>query len=185
MTRILVLATALLLSSLVAAAPPGDGPTAAQPDWQFVSLHAFEKEHPGMGVSRRYRARGGWLDVYEYGLQRTDWQPGVNDPQFGPHFESTVEEVRHYGRAGLYAQLEIGAWRDVQVAGQTFRTIPFSFLREGRPMRSVTYLTARNGGLLKYRLSVEASSGIDLDAAVRQFIAQPLPPAPSAPSPRP
>lgn len=182
MTRILALTAALLLSSLVAAAPSGAAHPTAQTDWQFVSMHSFEKEHPGMGVSRRYRAPGGWLDVYEYGLRRTDWQPGISDPQFDAHFESTVEEVRHYGRAGLYAHLQIGPWRDVQVASQTYRAISFSFLREGRPMRSVTYLTGRNGVLLKYRLSVESASGIDPDATVRQFIAQPLPPTPS-PSP--
>lgn len=156
---------------LPAGAAPGSPATV---EWQHLGSHSYEAEHPGLGVSHRYRSAIGWADVYVYDLQRKGWRDGVDDGQFAAHFGSTVDEVRHYGKTGMYAGLEIGPVRDVAVEGQAFRTISFRFVRDGRAMLSATYLTGRGGQLLKYRISVDASVGHELDGIAQRFVADHL-----------
>jgi hypothetical protein len=131
---------------------------------------SYEAKSPGLGTSQRYTSASGWIDVYAYGLRRSTWKPGVSDPQFAEHFDSTVREVRQFAVLGTYAGLRVGAVRDVVVSGQPFRTIAFEYTRDHKPMHSTTYLTAQNGQLLKYRVSIYAASGLDVDAVARQFI---------------
>lgn len=142
--------------------------------WQHQGSHSYEAERPGLGVSDRYASPIGWADVYVYGLKRNDWRTGVDDPQFGAHFNMTVDEVKHYGRVGAYAELQIGEPRDVSVGGQVFRTISFRFVRDGRAMASTTYLTGRGGKLLKYRISIDANAPEALDSTARMFIEEHL-----------
>lgn len=180
---VMALASALALGPAATAASPGARATAqtqhqatppATVSWQHQGRHSYEAERPGLGVSDRYVSAIGWADVYVYGLRRNDWRTGVDDPQFGAHFDMTVDEVRHYGRAGAYAELEIGNPHDVNVAGHVFRTISFRFVRDGRAMASTTYLTGRDGKLLKYRISIDANAPHDLDATARLFIEEHL-----------
>lgn len=160
-------APAITLTQQGAGEPPN---SPASVTWQHQGSHSYEAERPGLGVSDRYVSPIGWADVYVYGLKRDDWRTGIDDPQFGAHFNMTVDEVKHYGRVGAYADLQIGLVHDVPVAGQMFRTISFRFVRDGRPMASATYLTGRGGKLLKYRISIDANAPHDLDAIARHFI---------------
>ena len=160
-----------------AATPPGTEEHRRAPPavtWQHQGSHSYEAERPGLGVSDRYASPIGWADVYVYGLKRNDWRTGVDDPQFGAHFNTTVDEVKHYGRVGAYAELQIGEPRDVTVAGHVFRTISFRFVRDGRAMASTTYLTGRGGKLLKYRISIDANAPQALDATAQMFIEEHL-----------
>ena len=56
------------------------------------------------------------------------------------------------------------------VAGQAFRTVTFRYTRNEKPMHSMTYLTARNGQLLKYRVSIYAASGLDVASVAKEFV---------------
>ena len=161
-----------VLAQAAANAPGSQEPRPAPPavTWQHQGSHSYEAERPGLGVSDRYASPIGWADVYVYGLRRDDWRTGVDDAQFGAHFNMTIDEVKHYGRVGAYAELQIGEPRDVTVAGHVFRTISFRFVRDGRAMASTTYLTGRGGKLLKYRISIDANAPQELDAAARHFI---------------
>ncbi len=150
-------------------------PTAPPPvTWEHTGSKSFEAEHPGLGVSHRYSSPVGWIDVYLYSLGRKDWETGVGDAKFAEHFDSTVDEVRLYAQRGFYRELEVGAAQDVVVSGQTFRTVRFRYSREGKPMNSTTYLTARNGQLLKYRISILAATGLDLEVVARRFVEENL-----------
>lgn len=168
MNRILTFILAIFLTACTSIAQPPSGPSSLA--WEHTGSTSYEAQIPGLGTSERYASPAGWIDVYVYGLRRNDWKPGVSDPQFASHFESTVAEVRLYAQRGLYANLQIDAARDVVVAGNVFRTISFRFSRDSQPMISTTYLTAQNGQLLKYRVSIYAASGLDVAAAAQSFI---------------
>lgn len=177
MKPLLALALALLLSACASTPPPAaTPPTPASPQppvaWQAAGSTSFESQRPGLGTSYRYVAPSvsGWIDVYVYGLRRADWQPGVGDPQFAGHFQSTIAEVRMAAQAGAYGSLQISPIRDTVISGQPFRSVGYRYTLRGEAMTSATYLTARNGQLLKYRVSIPAASGRDVDAVARQFI---------------
>lgn len=168
-----VLASALLSACVTVAQAPVTPAAPAGPtgiSWQKGSTQSYEAQSPGLGVSQRYNAAQGWIDVYSYDLQRKNWREGTGDAQFAQHFESTVDEVRYLGKQGRYADLKVGAVRDTDVFGQRFRTVSFQFGRDGQAMRSATYLTAYRGRLLKYRVSIYAATGLDADVVAREFV---------------
>jgi hypothetical protein len=161
--------------------PPVETPTARPSlSWRVEGRTSYEQKFPGLGFSQRYASASGWVDVYVYNLRRPNWKPGVSDAQFGPHFDSTIAEVREAERRGAYVGVKIGSAQDISIAGQPFRTVRFEYSSGGKPIHSTTYLTGRNGQLLKYRISIFAASGLDIDAVARQFIEENLRDDPSA-----
>lgn len=173
MKRILAFVFAVLFSAVAVAVDSAH--QSAPPEWQYVGMHSYEQEKPGLGVSHRYRAAFGWADVYIYSLQHEGpWAPGVSDPAFDAHFKSTIGDVQQYAKSGDYADLRIGEIRDMKISGHDFRTIQFQFVRNGRAIESATYLTAANGRLLKYRMSFFAPVVPSLDEAARKFVEQSL-----------
>lgn len=172
MKTLLAFALAVVLTGCASApTPPVARPSV---EWRYVRATSYEVRTPGLGTSRRYESAAGWADVYSYGLRRSDWAPGVDDPSFGAHFESTVAEVHAYAKHGIYRNLQVGPVRDVVVADNVFRTIDYRFVLNGNPMFSTTYLTSTKGGLLKYRVSSDLSSRLDLEVEARAFVAENL-----------
>ena len=186
MRLVLTLACAVMLLSACAntAAPPAPAVSPSPPSstaspgrpaapavrWQFIRSRSYEAQSPGLGVSHRHESAIGWADVYVYGLQRRNWAPGVDDPQFDAHFRSTIDEVRGQAARGTYADLKIGPVTDVRIAGQMFRTVSFQFLRAGKPHESLTFLTASKGQLLKYRMTFGAPVPGNVEAIAREFV---------------
>jgi hypothetical protein len=172
MGRFLAFALGILLT---ACAPVAQSPSAPSSlAWRHTGSTSFEPQYPGLGTAEHYASAWGVIDVYVYGLGRSDWAPGVNDPQFASQFEETVDDVRQLAQHGVYGNLHVGATRDVMVSGQIFRSISFRYSINGKPILSATYLTARNGQLLKYRVSIYAVSGLDVEAVAQAFIAENL-----------
>lgn len=168
MNRIFAFILAIFLAGCASIAQP---PSLT---WLHVGNMSYESQVPGLGTSQRYESPAGKIDVYVYDLRRNDWKSGVSDPQFTAHFESTVNEVRLLAQRGLYTDLQVDAASDVMVSGNLFRTISFRFSFDGKPMISTTYLTAQNGHLLKYRVSIYAASGLDVAAVAQSFIEENL-----------
>lgn len=157
----------VISASTVMAQTPAD-PTAIV--WQKGESRNYELQSPGLGVSQRYNAQVGWIDVYAYDLRRKDWKEGTEDPLFAEHFVSTIDEVRYFAQQGSYSDLKVSSPQDMDVAGQRFRTVAFEYAQRGRALRSTTYLTVRNGRLLKYRVSIFAATGLDVETVARQFV---------------
>jgi hypothetical protein len=164
---------------------PAEATTAAPPTNQAPALSwlrresiDYEKDNPGFGKSDRYDSTAGWVDVFTYDLRRNTsqsaWQSGIKDPQFSAHFESTIDEVRTLAKRGTYANLKINETKDITISGQAFRTVSFTFERNGRLLHSATYLTATNGQLLKYRVSIYEASKLDIQAVALTFIEENL-----------
>ena len=173
------------------AAPPGTTATEPPPSgasrtgavyWQYKRSTSYEARQPGLGISHRYESRVGWVDVYVYDLKQGQWMPGVDDPRFDEHFKATVEEVRLAG-ANVYAKVEVGPVSDVRIEEQTLRRVSFRVQQAGTGKRyeSFTFLTARNGRLLKYRMSFATPAPADVDVIAREFIAQNLRSGPEIP----
>jgi hypothetical protein len=185
-----LLIAATLLSGC--AAPPGatstDPPAAASRGtgavyWQYMRSTSYEARQPGLGISHRYDSRVGWADVYVYDLKQGNWLPGVDDPRFDEHFKATVNEVQIARTNGVYAKVEVGPVSDLRIEEQTLRRVSFRLLHAatGRSYVSYTFLTARNGRLLKYRMSFATPAPADVDAIAREFIAQNLRSGPDMP----
>jgi len=181
----------LLVAALLAgcAAPPAASPGAAPApaagavQWQYVRSTSYEAAQPGLGVSHRYQSELGWVDVYVYGMKRSDWAGGVADPEFGEHFKSAVEEVRLAGTRGVYAKVDVGPVSDELIDGQAFRRVSFRVLhaQSRKTYDSFTYLTSRNGRLLKYRMSFVTPAPANVDAIAREFIERNLRSGPDMP----
>jgi hypothetical protein len=194
---------ALLLSTLLCAcataprpapglAPGAPGsaavqePAAAQPtgvQWRYAHTKSYEALKAGLGRSHRFESSIGWVDVYIYDMQRTDWRAGVDDPQFDAQFNSTIAEVQRATAQGLYASARPGPTRDVRIEGLTFRSVSFRLVnaRDGQTYDSYTYLTARGGRLLKYRMSFNAPAPANVEAVVREFIERSVRTGPDTP----
>lgn len=191
---------ALLLCTLLCAcatAPPGTSPgtgtdAASEPatakptavQWRYTGTKSYEALNAGLGHSHRFESRIGWVDVYVYDMKRTDWRPGVDDAQFDEHFKSTLAEVQRAAAQGVYASVKIGATRDLRIDGLAFRSISFRLVnaRDGKAYDSFTYLTARGGRLLKYRMSFNAPAPANVDAVAREFIERSLRTGPDTPA---
>lgn len=180
----LLLALTLSACAVVPAPPPQPAQPVqpARPSlvWRHEGGTSYEARSPGLGISNRYVSTSGWADVYVYNLRTPNWETGVNDPRFAAHFNSTIEEIRLFGQRGVYSGVKIGRTQDVSIVGQRFRMVNFQYARDGKPLHSTTYLTARNGQLLKYRISIFSESGSAMDAVARQFIEESLRDDPSA-----
>ena len=182
----LILMAAALLAGCTA--PPTKPPAASAPaasavQWQYVRSTSYEAGQPGLGVSHRYQSNVGWVDVYVYGMKRSDWAAGVADPEFDEHFKAAVEEVRLAGARGVYAKVEVGPVRDELIDGQAFRRVSFRVLhaQSQKTYESFTFLTGRNGRLLKYRMSFVTPAPANLDAIAREFIERNLRSGPDMP----
>ena len=155
-------------SAPVAAAAPPDAKVATP--WAYLGRRDYETQNPGLGYSERFQSGLGWIDVYVYDMRRSDWLTGTADTGFAAHFDTTVNEVRHFARQGVYAQLQVGETRDLKLAGQDFRMVSFQYQRDGKSMASVTYLTASRGRLVKYRMSLFAPLQVPIEVSAREFI---------------
>jgi len=152
---------------VAAAAPPA---AKAATNWAFQGRRSYETQNPGLGYSERFQSELGWIDVYVYDMRRSDWLAGTADAGFAAHFDTTVNEVRHFARQGVYAQLQVGETRDLKLAGQDFRMVSFQYQRDGKAMASVTYLTAARGRLVKYRMSLFTPLPVPIEDSAREFI---------------
>ena len=182
---LILMAAALLAGCTV---PPTKPPAASAPaasavQWQYVRSTSYEAGQPGLGVSHRYQSNLGWVDVYVYGMKRSDWAAGVADPEFDEHFKAAVEEVRLAGARGVYAKVEVGPVRDELIDGQAFRRVSFRVLhaQSRKTYDSFTYLTGRNGRLLKYRMSFITPAPANVEALAREFIERNLRSGPDMP----
>jgi len=183
-----LLAAALLPGCAGLTATPPATPTSAAPAagtvaWQYVRSTWHEARLPGLGISHRYQSRVGWIDVYLYDLQQGPWQDGVGDPRFEAQFQSALEEIRLAGARGLYAEVEVGPFSDVRIEGQDFRRVSLRIVHAvtRKAYDSFTFLTARNGRLLKYRMSFDTPAPADVDAIAREFIERNLRSGPDMP----
>ncbi|MFM9922542.1 hypothetical protein VLK31_06075 [Variovorax sp. H27-G14] len=162
---------------------PAPEPTGVR--WRYINTKSYETTSAGAGLghSHRFESSVGWVDVYVYDMKRTDWRPGVDDPQFDAHFKGTIVEVQRAIAQGLYASAKVGATRDVRIDGITFRAISFRLVnaRDGKAYDSYTYLTARGGRLLKYRMSFNAPAPANVEAIAREFIDRNLRTGPDTP----
>ncbi|MEJ8857137.1 hypothetical protein WKW79_21345 [Variovorax robiniae] len=148
--------------------------------WQLAGAHDFEANRPGLGSRQRYESVVGWVDVYHYGLGRSNWATGVADPAFDAHFRSTINEVRQLAQSGQYTDLKIGPTRDTRIGGLDFRTVSYQFRSQGRPLESRTFMTGLQGRLLKYRMNFPSPVEGDVDDIARDFIDKDLRHAPGA-----
>ena len=170
MNRVFVFALTIFFTGCVSIAQP---PSLV---WQHMGSLSYEPYSPGLGTSQRYVSQEGWIDVQVFGLGRTGWKLGVSDPQFAASFESTVRtDVRLFGLFPTITNLQFdAATRDIVISGSPFRTISSRFSHDGKPMISATYLTAQNGQLLKYHVSIYTASGLDVAAVAQSFIEEDL-----------
>jgi hypothetical protein len=173
-------ATAASSSTEAAAAAPA--PTGVQ--WQYINSKSYDALNAGLGNSHRYESAVGWIDVYVYDMKRTDWQPGVGDPQFDAHFKGTLAEVQRAIAQGTYTSAKVGPTRDVRIEGLTFRSVSLRIVhaRDGKAYDSYTYLTARNGRLLKYRMSFYGPAPANVEAIAREFIERNVRTGPDTPA---
>lgn len=166
---------AMLVVVLLALLPAHAAETDAvpAPRWELVGSRSFEPEHPGLGTSRTFRSDAGVVTAYVYDLRRT-WSADLDDPAFVRHFDSTIEEIRHFERRGDYANVEVGPVSDVAIGGATFRTVAIRLERAGRPHESRTFLAVIAGKLVKYRMTFTLPTAMDVDAIAQRFIEENL-----------
>ncbi|MEJ8821986.1 hypothetical protein WKW80_08040 [Variovorax humicola] len=165
--------TAPLAPDAATTAPTSPVPSIRPPAgvaWQPAGSHDYEPQRPGLGSSQRFESAVGWVDVYRYGMGRSNWAMGVADPAFDAQFRSTISEVRQLAQAGQYTELKVGPTRDLRIAGLVFRTVSYQFRRQGRPHESRTFMTGLQGQLLKYRMTFPSPVEGNVDDIARDFI---------------
>jgi hypothetical protein len=184
----LLLSTAALLWGCAAPPAPPAAASAAAADaeavqWHYVRSTLYEARQPGLGISHRYESTLGWVDVYVYGMNRGNWASGVADPEFDEHFKAAVDEVRLAGARGVYANVKVGPVADELIDGQAFRRVSFRVQHAAsrKTYESFTFLTARGGRLLKYRMSFATPAPANLNAIAREFIERNLRGGPETP----
>ena len=168
MKTVFAIAVALLLAGCASLSPVGN--PAVEITWKYAGEISYEKQAPGLGVSYKYQSSLGVIDQYVYDLGHRNWRDGVDDPYFAAHFTATIDEVKIGERMGVYRDIQVGPIEDVVIAGSTFRMVTFHLVRAGRPAESLTFLTARHGKLLKYRVSLYSPVPSDIHAIARKFI---------------
>jgi hypothetical protein len=159
----------LLLSACASVPVPAPAPKAVG-SWIHLGSQDFESKHPGLGRGESYASPVGRITVYHYGLGRRDWQTGTRDPGFAEQFDLTMAEIRHHEAQGIYQAVSFEPVRDLRVGSQEFRAVRFFFFSRGEAQRSVTYLSAQQGQLLKLRVTMPTASDGDIDQLTQLFI---------------
>lgn len=185
---LLALGTGLLLASLgaqaqaqaqIQATAPDGRPAATRPagvvEWRLAGAHDFESKQPGFGNSRRYASALGWVDVYRYSLNRSDWAPGIDDAGVAAELDGVLAGLRVVQAQGTVSELSLTTPAHVlSIAGQPFRSLSLHFALRGQASDSAAYVTVRDGQLLKYRITVKAGSEPAVEALAEDFIARDL-----------
>ncbi len=139
-------------------------------EWRAGDVMDYESRAPGLGKSYRYDSVIGWIDVYLYTLNRSDWGNGVTAKNFADHFDSTIAEVRAAERQGIYQGVVMVSLGDEEIAGQTFRHAKLSFMIRDKRIESHIFLTAVNGSLLKFRMSFFEPFPTNLQGEIDSFV---------------
>jgi len=168
MKILLALATALAL--VACASTPQRAPAASRVQWVLVGTHNYEPEHPGAGMSKRYESAIGWIDTFLYSAGRSDWTNGVSDPHFGENFQEVTFEIVQATRLGYYQNLQLDRPEDLVISGLPFRHLVAHMDFRGKKLESHVYLTARDGYLLKYRMSFVIPVRENLSRVTTDFI---------------
>lgn len=93
------------------------------------------------------------------------WRNGISDPKLRDELEATLDEVRGASH-DFYQDLNIGVPTTVRIAGHEFLTVVMSFTGYGVPSISQTYLTVKQGNLVKYRITMR----LPKDEAIREAV---------------
>ncbi|MFO1452565.1 MAG: hypothetical protein U1F61_30645 [Opitutaceae bacterium] len=167
----LLLPLLLALAVVGCTAPPAPRGPLVLDDWHQVGARDFERDHPGLGYSRRYEARQGWIDVYGYNL-RHDWQEGLADPKFRPTYGTVVEEIHQALKKAGYAKIRRGR-DEVRTYEQTeMMRVRFTFVAKGEPIESYLYFSALNGNLMKVRATLRSPVRDEAREKLEAFLPQ-------------
>lgn len=155
------------------AKPEQAAASAQQPaGWQWRKLGSkdYEPQVAGLGQSFHYESQAGWADVFRYSMNRGEWKEGRSDPGFAAHFKQAMSDIAKTAQQGAYSKLQLFSVVDVTIDGQDFRHATFTYEARGRSIESHLLLTARNGKLLKYRISIFQPVPEDLATGLDRFV---------------
>lgn len=137
--------------------------------WRPNGSTNFEATHPGLGKAFEYRNKLGVITVYTYNLQK-NWNPGTTDPDFNDAFNMNMRDIYTMQERGYYKDVKVGNVSDITLNNLNFRKINFDFTTDGARKKSTTYLTAVNGHLLKYRITIYKNSRKNINDVAKDFI---------------
>jgi hypothetical protein len=165
---VIALIALLAPASAARAEPP---PGSADIRWRHVGSKDFEREHPGLGFSRRYESASGWVDVYGYDLQRR-WQDGLDDPQFDELLAQTINEVAEAGRRGHYKGVQVAPAETTLLSGVPLKQVRFNYKTNDGGVESHLFLTCLNGKIMKIRASLREPVTDSAREAQLAFVAE-------------
>lgn len=174
LTFTLLIVTLLLNACATTTNIPQQSEKNTEYTWKYLGSKNYELQSPGLGRSKRYITTFGWADVYEYNLGVKNWQDGVSDPLFSKHFQNVIREIYLVERTGVYQNVKLNHVGDEVINGVTFRHAVLHYKYQESNVESHVYMSAVQGQLVKFRITVKLPFKLEEKESVARFIKERL-----------
>lgn len=124
-----------------------------------ISVHDYEPDSPGMGVSVGYKGPGMTATIYLYAAGMDAIPDGIDSPEVKEHFRQVVEEIVAYGRSNKQEDMRKTAEGEASFgtpgAERRALSADFRFSLDGASRRSKVDLLGWQNHFLKVRYTYE------------------------------
>jgi len=134
--------------------------------WDFYGVMKYESSE--LGYSMRYEKDGYIADIYIYSNGKK-WKDGIGDENLNTEFENVLKALES-GKVQTYSNVKLLGKKRVKINGLNFMSAQYSLTRSSRDVISYVYITAINGKLLKFRITVDASKAAEAEKQNEAFI---------------
>jgi len=140
------------------------------PPWVAGPTEDYTARSPGLGVSLRYEAPFGHVDLYVYDAQQTGLRAGLDDQRSREQFATAVGDIDLARQRGLYDSVQLLSAAPEALEGNPWFHATLNLVRRGEGVESHVFLRVDHGHFLKVRASIAAPASDDVRASVRALI---------------
>lgn len=160
----LIIAFLFPLFSMAETAPESDG------GFKYAGGKDYRDRNPGLGQSWRFESEYGWADEFAYDMN-SDWKDGIT-PQLKDHVKKYIlKDFESTKQQGAYKSFKIVSTDDETIGGVKFVRMKLEIVHDdGKKIESYMYLTAINGELLKFRISLYTPVTAKAKKAMAEFL---------------
>ncbi len=148
-------------------------PTAPPPaPWHAGPTQDYAEHGSGLGVSLRYEAPFGHVDLYVYDADQADLRPGLDDLRAREQFTTALQEIDLARQRGLYDSAQVLQATQDSLQGDPWLHATVALVRQGDAVESHLYLRVEHHHFVKVRASLPAPATDAARAGVLDLVVE-------------
>lgn len=139
-------------------------------DFKYVDSKDYRDRNPGFGQSWRFKSEYGWADEFVYNMGAA-WEDGITAQLDGHVKGAIIKDFEYTEQQGSYRSFKILSTDEESVGGIKFVRMKLDIVHDdGKRIESYMYITAMNGELLKFRISLYTPVEAKAKKAMKDFL---------------